>query len=228
MGSKIQFTKSRTQDKIFWDIGLELLAKGKLLRFRAHGKSMSPFIYHNEFVIVKSCNATEVKFGDIILYERLHSQYPEYIKCDEPKEDKVAHRFIEGKRINGKDMLITKGDAYNACDHPILPEQILGKVIAIEKPNGTIMLDCKTWRIANYMLARHSLLSLLIYRGICFLKRVLFGSRKNCLVHLSFKVLLLSLSFFPKFLIIFLFLMQRLKSKLKSNTASNSHPSSPS
>jgi signal peptidase I len=183
----------------FIELYKEILYKGANLRIPTRGSSMAPFLRSGD--IIKISNAPEIVIGDIILF------------FDGQKM--VAHRVIKKHIENDKMMLVTKGDACLKLGTPLKVNDIMGKVIAIEKPNGTIMLDCKTWRIANYMLARHSLLSLLIYRRSCFLKRVLIGNKNNRLSSVSSKVLFISLSLFPKLLINFLFPIQRIKSKLK-------------
>ena len=182
----------------------DILDRGSCVRFIARGYSMHPFIKDGEVIIVKPVKIFEIMRGDVIFYHA--------------SQEMVAHRVIKKCRENDKIVLVTKGDSNFNFDSPFGEKNVMGKVIAIEKPNGTIMLDCKTWRIVNYMIARHSLLSLLIYRRICFLKRVVIGNRENRFVYIGSKVLSISLSLFPELLINFLFTLQRIISKLKPNT----------
>ena len=168
------------------DIVKHILGKECNLRIPSIGMSMSPILQDN-VIIVKPAKATDVSIGDIILYI--------------VRENMIAHRVVKRYIKNAKIMLITKGDSNSSFDKPINPEHVLGKVIAIEKNNVTINLENKIWRIANYMIARYSLLSLSIYRRICFLKRVVIGNRENRFVYIGSKVLSISLSLFPMLLI---------------------------
>lgn len=190
----------------FLELTNDILGRGNSLRFRVHGGSMHPFIKDGDVIEVKPVTISKIRLGDAIFYPTSWGMLR-------------VHRAIKKHKKNGRVILMTKGDVGLNFDPPLQGDNIMGKVIAIEKSNVTINLNCKSWRIANYMIATYSLLPISIYKGICFLKRVLIGNRKNRLIYLGSKVLFFSLSLPPKSLINFLCIMQRFKSKLKPNTA---------
>lgn len=178
-----------------------LVSKGASMRIRVGGESMNPFIKSGEIIEVKPVKISEIIIGDVVF-------------CNASWGGMIAHRLAKKHRENNKMVLVTKGDSNLFFDTPVHGDSIIGKVIAIEKTSGTTNLESKTWRITNYVIARYSVLSLLIYRGICFLKGVLIGNRENRFVYIGSKVLFFSLSLFPKLLINFLCFIQNLKSKL--------------
>ena len=185
----------------FLTLSEEILRKGCNLRTPIMGFSMLPSLMSGDITFIRPVNVAKIEIGDII------------VRCAGQKM--VAHRVIKKCREEDKMVLVTKGDAILNSDAPLREDCIMGKVITIEKSNGAINLECKVWRIANYIIARYSLLSLLIYGRICLLKRVFMGNRKNRLLSFGPKVLSISLSLFPKLLINFLFTIQHIKSKLK-------------
>ena len=151
---------------------------------------MSPTIKAKDFIVCKPVTCVDISPGDIVLYHA--------------GSNLVAHRLIKIDRSYDKAKLVTKGDASNREDSPIAPEQILAKVIAIEKPNGTIRLDDKLGKTVNYLIARHLYITYLICKISHLAERNIIGSKNNGIKVFGYKALLLSLSLFPKLLINFL------------------------
>ncbi|MGD8522437.1 MAG: signal peptidase I [Desulfobacterales bacterium] len=104
----------------------DLLDEGKSVRFAAPGKSMYPVIQDGETLIVEPIVPSAVKVGDIILYKS--------------EEKLIAHRVISIKEISipNQYSLILRGDAAYSYDEPVYADQILGKVIAIERNGRSI------------------------------------------------------------------------------------------
>jgi len=168
--------KRGTGDHVLWDIAVEVLRNGNMVRFQVPGTSMSPFIRHGEIITVKPCSHGDVVFGDIILVHGLGTQAP---RLPDPTEGKkIVHRFVSRRRFDGELRLITKGDNNYYCDPPISPHQVLGRVVEIEKTGWRMRLDSPLGRVLNrmYALAMTPPLSLFsfpcmrkvkwIYRGI--------------------------------------------------------------
>ena len=106
----------------------ELLDRGGLLRFQAHGRSMHPFIKNGDIILVEPRNGNSVGIGDIIFYRR-------------PDGSSAAHRLV---KITGKKdglILITKGDALRFVDPPVTSGQVMGRVINIEGNGRTLKLN---------------------------------------------------------------------------------------
>ena len=137
----------------FTSIAQDVLGRGRILRFKAKGGSMSPFIRNGDVVEVVSVKG-EVNFGDIILY---HSSYG----------NSIIHRVIQ----RNKESIITKGDSVPGFDHPVLFKQVLGRVAAIEKNGWRIRLDKPVGKLLNILLALISPFSFLIYPSLRLVKR---------------------------------------------------------
>ena len=84
--------------------------------FKVISGSMEPAIMVSDKIIVKQQKNYQI--GDIITYKS--------------GDEYITHRIIE----IDKDKVITKGDANNTNDEPILIEQIIGKVIYNYNING--------------------------------------------------------------------------------------------
>ncbi len=132
MNGKEEMEGSSLDDKRFWSVALTLTEGGNQARFKPSGSSMSPFIRDGETVTVTSCSPKELKFGDIILYA---------ISSDPITSPKRIHRVIGKSFLNGKFLLLTKGDACPSPDAPVDLEQVLGKVSAVEKGRWTLDLN---------------------------------------------------------------------------------------
>ena len=116
---------------MFPELITELLQDGYQVSFSAPGHSMYPTIMANENILVAPIDPVAVRMGDIILYRANGSL--------------IAHRVRRIKKMNKGTFktcadwsFIFKGDACPNCDEPVNVEQILGKVISIER-NGDIV-----------------------------------------------------------------------------------------
>jgi signal peptidase I len=113
-------TTLRRDTPAFLEITKRLLTAGYRVRFRAHGRSMRPAIGDGEMVTVEVVEPASVKRGDILLYR--HRQRP------------VAHRVVHVQQDGGVVVgFVLRGDAKAACDAPVKPEQILGRVLLPER-----------------------------------------------------------------------------------------------
>lgn len=88
---------------------------------------MNPTILDGETVVVEPVRACEVRRGDIILYLW--------------ESRVVAHRVVS---VKGSDeasrFFILRGDALRSCDEPVHAEQILGRVVAVERAGRSVNL----------------------------------------------------------------------------------------
>ena len=128
----------------FGDLSGELLSLGFGVRFRAPGTSMHPTIRHGDLITVEPFAPANLKRGDIILY-RLQDSF-------------VAHRIMNIEQRNGCDLtLILRGDASVTDDAPVNPEQVLGKVVCLERGHRSIdpySLKVRLWSMLYLWLAR--------------------------------------------------------------------------
>ena len=116
----------------FTQICTDLLHSGKLVRFKAPGHSMYPTILNGDEITVEPIRPKAVKVGDIVLYQN--------------EDDLIAHRVVRIENISDTQSSVLspqscfalRGDARPACDAPVAAEQILGKVVLIER-NGRLI-----------------------------------------------------------------------------------------
>ncbi|MGD8687447.1 MAG: signal peptidase I [Syntrophobacterales bacterium] len=127
----------------FGDLSGELLSLGCGVRFRAPGTSMHPTIRHGDLITVEPVTPANLRGGDIILY-RLRNGF-------------IAHRIvnIEKKKGCGRTFIL-RGDASTTCDAPVKSEQVLGKVICLERGHRHIdpySLRVRLWSMFYLWLA---------------------------------------------------------------------------
>jgi signal peptidase len=116
---------SVSSNNLLLDLSTELLGRGKRVRFRAPGRSMYPTIRENEAITVEPVAPQDVKVGDIILYRS--------------GESVVAHRVMRIERGKGDTLrFILREDTWGTLDEPVEAEQILGKVVSVERAGRNI------------------------------------------------------------------------------------------
>ena len=140
----------------FTSIAQEVLGRGRILRFKAKGGSMSPFIRNGDVLEVVPAKG-KINLGDIILYRSSYGN---------PVVHRVIHRNTES--------VITKGDSVPSPDQPVLSKQVLGRAVAVEKNGWRIRLDTPVGRLLNILLATISPFSSLIYPSLKFIKPLRF------------------------------------------------------
>ena len=92
---------------------------------------MRPTIEDGDNITIARVDLADVKPGDILLYRR-HRRA-------------IAHRVVDIRTTaNEITALVLRGDAKAASDAPIAPEQVVGKVVAIERSGARAM--ARTWR----------------------------------------------------------------------------------
>ena len=151
---------------MFNEITAELLRRGAYVRFRAIGASMQPTIEDGELITVAPVAPESVKRGDILLYQNERGVF--------------AHRMVgrvkgtvpspvAGCRATGPrqgdcplDHYLLRGDASVSCDAPVQLEQVIGRVVAVQRGGRNLALDS---RLANLLrLARLKIAKLKAFR----------------------------------------------------------------
>jgi signal peptidase I len=112
---------------MFQEISTALLTDGYSVRFRPKGHSMFPAIRDGEAVTVAPVRASEVKRGDIILYRA--------------ERGLIAHRVTRLMGETNAPVFITRGDSATSCDAPVNAQQVLGRVICVERNGRTHSLN---------------------------------------------------------------------------------------
>ena len=127
------------QKLLFESLALDILGQGCYLKFCAHGSSMSPFIRNDDIITVEPKKASELNLGDIVFYRRTAGQH-------------VAHRLIKKSWNSGSLVLTTKGDNMDYLDAPVLPEQVLGRIIRVEDQSKGLRTGGMASLIRNHLL----------------------------------------------------------------------------
>lgn len=121
----------------------EMLAHGVRIRVKGRGFSMYPFIQTGDMLLIEPKTAAELKIGDLVLFRRSSGMT-------------IVHRLI---KRNGSESLITRGDGLWYNDPPILPEQVLGRVIEVERNGHRRRLDSPLNNTVSVVWARFSPIS---------------------------------------------------------------------
>ena len=88
---------------------------------------MQPTIQEGDIITVAPLKLSEVTRGDILLYRG--------------DTGVIAHRVVAIKRSKEETpVFILRGDASDTCDFPLQAEQLLGKVVGVERQGHSLIL----------------------------------------------------------------------------------------
>jgi signal peptidase I len=128
----------------------EFLERGTSIRFRAKGWSMRPFIKNGDFVTVSPIASSSIRIGDVIFYSTA-------------KDKVIVHRVVNKYGKNGRMTMLIKGDACFGVPEKVDAQNVLGKVVAINRNGQEKRLDTKLHRTIGLFFARLSPFSRWIY-----------------------------------------------------------------
>ena len=160
---------------LFIDVSTELLRRGQSVRFRAPGLSMHPVIKEGETITVVPISSFDIKRGDILLYivgRKVVAHRVVSIKREKSNfaTQSTAHSTanastysstqasIHSKTLRPHLIFILRGDASAICDDPVEAQQILGKVVSVERRGRSIDLYSTSARMLRILRARASCL----------------------------------------------------------------------
>ena len=134
--------------KMFPELISEVLARGHHVRFRAPGRSMYPTIREGETITVQPVSSSAVRTGDIILYRwekaviahRVIRIVLDPAKAGAPQGPKARSSPSQSSTLSPHHLFVLRGDSSGACAERVKPEQILGKVIAVDRDGRRIDL----------------------------------------------------------------------------------------
>ncbi len=114
----------------FKQVCVELLREGHGVKFRAPGGSMYPTICDGDLITVEPINPSDIASGDIILYRHQSGvtahRVMRILKRSAPKGP-------QGCSSTETLQFLLRGDAAFNDDDPVHDDQILGKVVSIER-----------------------------------------------------------------------------------------------
>ncbi len=131
-------------------IGRNLLKRGTSIRFQAKGFSMRPFIRDGDFITVSPIENSCIKIGDVVFYSTAENNV-------------IVHRVVNKYGKDGNMKLLIKGDACFGPPERGNSQDVLGKVVAIERNGRERKLNTKLYRIIGLFFAGLSPFSLWIY-----------------------------------------------------------------
>lgn len=124
-----------------------VLAKGGNMRIRATGGSMLPFIRNHDVITIAPLSQSKIRLGDIVAF------------INSKKEKNIHLRIHRVVKLISNGTFLIRGD--NSSSHPdgIVPmDQILGKVIKIERDSRIIPFGMGFERRIIAMLSKQNFL----------------------------------------------------------------------
>jgi len=122
------------------ELSKDILKKGRSVRFQAKGWSMHPFIQDGDFITVSPVEDSSIKVGDVVFYSTAEDRI-------------IVHRVIRKYRKDGRVTMLIKGDATSGPSEKVDAEDILGKVVAIERDGQTKKIDTGFCRLKGMFFA---------------------------------------------------------------------------
>jgi len=142
----------------FAELSAAILNRGGSFRFKARGSSMYPFIRDGDIVTIQPVEAAALKVGDVVFYSTARGRLS-------------AHRVVGREVQRGQVVLATRGDAASGPDERVQAEQVLGRVVSVQRGRKIIRLDGGFWRLAALLWIRLSPLGFLLFRLAGAVKR---------------------------------------------------------
>jgi len=127
----------------FAELSAEILSRGGSLRFKAHGCSMFPFIRDGDVLTVQPVEAASLKVGEVALYRANGKRL-------------AAHRVVGRCVQDGRVVLRIRGDAATGPDERVQVEQVLGRVVSVQRREKVVRLDQGIQRLAALLWVRLS------------------------------------------------------------------------
>lgn len=134
------------------ELSKDIFRKGKSARFQAKGWSMRPFIRDGDIIVVSPIENSSIKAGDVVFHLTTENKV-------------IVHRVIK-KYKKDKDNRITmliKGDATFSSPEKVEMQDVLGKVVEVERNGRKKRLDRKLYQIMGLFFAAISPFSRWIY-----------------------------------------------------------------
>lgn len=165
-------------------LATQVLQSSGELRLRVTGTSMLPAIWPGDILLISGRNIEEARPGDVVLFGR--------------QGRLVAHRVVEVRsplsevRSRKSEALIparefvTRGDSMGQNDAPVRGEELLGRVLAIQRGSRRLTPRLSWWaHAASWVLARSGLATSIVLRMIRGYvgPQELDMSRRTCPMH---------------------------------------------
>jgi hypothetical protein len=160
--SKSTLTQNTIPQDDFEHLANKLLENGNMVRFRAHGRSMLPFIKDGDILTIAPINSDNLKKYDIVFYRK-------------PDKKLAAHRIISKSKKNESILFHIRGDGYVGGTEKIPATDIMGVITKVERNNTKIKLNSLKIKLATIGWTTIQSIRWFIYR----VKRKLFVTSKR-------------------------------------------------
>jgi len=128
------------------------------------GRSMLPTIHDGDHALI-SHGCAGVRRGDVIVFRQ--------------NGRLIAHRVLRVKDSAAGPTFTTKGDNAPALDPPLRADEIVGRVLAIEREGQHTSLDTTMWRVLGWLIAVGTVSWKGLYGRCQTLKQGALGSQPN-------------------------------------------------
>jgi signal peptidase len=115
----------------------------------AQGNSMFPFIREGDICRFNFCDGSLLKRGDIVLFHSLSGHL-------------IAHRLYQLKSIHNRLYYVFKGDTNLGLDEPVNEDQLIGKLICIQKGKTVLHETGLAARVWSKMILALPIISLFL------------------------------------------------------------------
>jgi hypothetical protein len=147
----------RKADLFCLDFVKERILDEKELSLPVATDSMLPFISPADRLVIKTCMASDVMPGNIVLFERGSTL--------------IVHRLHDKKTWNEELLLLPKADRDYIAEEPFSAEQLLGRVVKIHKKSITVHLDKWHGRAINQFFYLYALFKMNAYAAMSAFKK---------------------------------------------------------
>jgi signal peptidase I len=145
------------------DILRRWLAEGRLARLPLSGLSMEPTISSGVHLVLEACAPDAIRAGDVVVYEDASGL--------------ICHRVLRRRPAADAPALLTKGDGLRVPPAWVSATSVVGRVVAIESPEGRRSLTAPRERWRTYAAMARSWLALLARAAIGAMRRSALAAR---------------------------------------------------
>ncbi|PJN91806.1 signal peptidase I [Bacillus sp. mrc49] len=122
-------------DKEIVELFLMTIKKEGSIHLPAQGSSMYPFIKNGEICSFNECDPIHLKKGDIVLFYTSSNRL-------------IAHRYYKELKDGQRRQYLFKGDTNICFDEAIYREQMVGKLVYVQKRKYKLLVSgflARTW-----------------------------------------------------------------------------------
>ncbi|NQT81141.1 MAG: signal peptidase I [Candidatus Aminicenantes bacterium] len=134
----LKTSKNLNNIDLFLELSRNILQKRNSVRFQVKGRSMFPFLQDEDFIIVSPIKNSSIKPGDVLLYSSTENKV-------------VVHRVIKKHKKDNRMIWSVKGDATSGPPEELDIQNVLGKVVSIERTGKRINVDGGLGRLNNFI-----------------------------------------------------------------------------